>query len=263
MEFIYLFLNREIATPIIVLFCGIILYFIIKRLIKRLFLLKKIDVKRQKTIINIFTNLVKYIIIVFSLIVILDAFGVETKAIIASVGVVGLIIGLALQDVIKDFVAGMFIILENQYVIGDYVTIDGFYGKVINFGLKSTKLLSFTGEVKTIPNRYIEQTINHSVENPVLNVIIPLSANYDIPKTKELINNVCKRLTKELINIKSDITLIGVVGVSSVYVRYRINVTIEPLTALSTQDAILVAIKTEVAQNEDKLLIRGKNGKVI
>ena len=61
----------------------------------------------------------------------------------------------------------MSIILENQYRIGDTVTIKGFRGEVIYLGIKSTKLRSLTGEIMIIPNHLIEQVINHSLEKSV------------------------------------------------------------------------------------------------
>ena len=52
--------------------------------------------------------------------------------------------------------------MENQYAVGDHVTIGGFRGEVISFGLKTTKIKSYNGEIKVISNRMAEQTINHS-----------------------------------------------------------------------------------------------------
>lgn len=255
MELIINLFKPKVYMPIITISLIIISYFFIKRLISRLFIRKNIDFKRQQTIINVFTNAIKYLLVAFVIIIILDAVGIDTKTIIASLGIVGLVIGLALQDVIKDFIAGFFIILENQYKIGDCVTIDGFFGKVVSFSFKTTKLLSFTGELKTIPNRYIEQTINHSVENPTIHVVVPLSAEYDINKTKEIINKVCEKLSLELKNVKSKVVLTGVISVSKIYVKYRISVTIEPLTAVSTTDMILSTIQTEINKHRKKLLI--------
>ena len=95
---------------------------------------------------------------------ILDIFGIDTKTLIASLGVVGLVAGLAVQDTLKDFVAGMSIILENQYRVGDTITIKGFRGEVISLGIKSTRLRSLTGEIMIVPNHLIEEVINHSLK---------------------------------------------------------------------------------------------------
>ena len=64
---------------------------------------------------------------------ILDIFGVDTKSLIASLGVLGLVVGLALQDLLKDFISGMTIIFENQYCIGDIISVGDFKGEVKYF----------------------------------------------------------------------------------------------------------------------------------
>ena len=77
---------------------------------------------------DLVTNIVKYFIIVIVFLIILEIFGVDTKALIASLGVLGLVAGLAVQDTLKDFIAGITIIVEDQYEIGDWVKINNFKG---------------------------------------------------------------------------------------------------------------------------------------
>ena len=132
------FLKQEIIIPSSTILFSIIIYLILKRVIYRIFSIKRIDERRKNTIISVFTNIIKYIVIAFCGLIILDALGVETKAIITSLGVAGLVIGLSFQDILKDFIAGLFIILENQYAVGDHITI-GNFRKVISFGLKQLK----------------------------------------------------------------------------------------------------------------------------
>ena len=111
---------------------------------------------------------------------ILDIFGVDTATLIASLGVVGLVAGLAIQDTLKDFVAGISIILENQYRVGDTITVKGFRGEVINLGIKTTHIRAYTGEVMIIANHLIEEVINHSVEKSLAVIDIPVSYDTNI-----------------------------------------------------------------------------------
>ena len=92
-------------------------------------------------------------------------YGVDTSGIIASLGVAGLVIGLALQDIIADFVAGIFILFDDQYIIGDVVEINGFKGEVIGFGLMSTKIKNATGDVLIISNSSFKEVVNFSRTN--------------------------------------------------------------------------------------------------
>ena len=146
-DFLDKVLVKEIVGPILIVLVSIVVYLIIKNVIDRVFTIKNryLDKRKTKTINGLINNLIKYFIVIIDAVMILDIFGIDTKTLIASLGVVGLVAGLAVQDTLKDFVAGMSIILENQYRIGDTITIKGFRGEVIALGIKSTKIRSYTG----------------------------------------------------------------------------------------------------------------------
>ena len=76
-----------------------------------------------------------------------------------------MVIGLAFQGILKDIIAGISLIFENSYNIGDTVTINNFKGEVIYMGMKSTKIKAATGEVLIINNGSITEVINHTIEN--------------------------------------------------------------------------------------------------
>ena len=117
---------------------GLILFGILKRVVSRAINSKRID-NRKMTIISLVNNIIKYVIFIFVVLSILKVYGVDTSSILASVGILGLVIGLAIQDIIADFLKGVFIIFDNQYTIGDFVEINGFKGEVISLGLMNTK----------------------------------------------------------------------------------------------------------------------------
>ncbi len=256
------FLKKEFLsitlTLIVKILIILLVYFLLKKIIKNIFLARKIDKKKKATIVSLFNNIVKYTLIIFCALFILDAFGIETKAIVASLGVAGLVIGLSLQDIIKDFIAGMFIILENQYGVGDYVTIGNFKGKVISLGLKTTKVESYTGEIKTIPNRYVDQAINHSLKNQVLIIDIPVTNEYDISNTKKILEEVCTKLTKELKNIRSEVKLIGVNSMTHLLIEYRIKVEVLPLEEALVRDQILSNVRNALVKHKENLISVGK-----
>ena len=88
---------------------------------------------------------------------ILDVYGIDTKSILASLGVFTAVLALALQDILKDFVAGITIMLEGQYRIGDTITVNSFKGEVISLTLKTTRVKAYTGEIKIFANRNISE----------------------------------------------------------------------------------------------------------
>ena len=108
--------------------------------------------KRKSTVVGLINNIIKYLIAIIIIIMVLNIYGVNTKSIVASIGIVGAVIGLAFQDIIKDFLAGIFIIFDNAYAVGDWIKIDNFKGEVISMGLKTTKLRAYTGEIMILSN---------------------------------------------------------------------------------------------------------------
>ena len=148
--------SKQFYLPIIYIVVGIILYGVIASSINRVSNFKfkknaKTD-KKRITIISVVKNLIKYFIAIIVILAILSVYGVDTTSIIASLGIVGVVLGLACQDIAKDFLAGIFNIFDEAYAVGDTVKINGFMGEVISTGLKDTKIKAYTGEVMTISN---------------------------------------------------------------------------------------------------------------
>ena len=88
--------------------------------------------------------------------------GVDVTSILAAAGVLGVAVGFGAQSLVKDVITGFFLLFENQFSVGESVTIDGFTGTVLELGLRSTKIKSGEGDVLTIPNGSIVKVVNHS-----------------------------------------------------------------------------------------------------
>ena len=101
---------------------------------------KRLD-KKGKTMIKLFTNTVKYLIITIAIALILQVYGINVNSLIAGLGLVSVIAGLAIQDPLKDIVSGINIITDDYYSLGDVINIDGIEGKVIQLGVRTTKIL--------------------------------------------------------------------------------------------------------------------------
>ncbi|XOB42598.1 MAG: mechanosensitive ion channel family protein [Candidatus Nealsonbacteria bacterium] len=107
---------------------------------------------RIETLIAVFEGALKFIIWIVALLMILPEFGLEIAPILASVGVVGLAVGMASRDIVSDFIAGLFIILENQYYIGEKIKVSGIEGRVKEITLRKTVIESSDGSIHSIPN---------------------------------------------------------------------------------------------------------------
>lgn len=218
-------LKREIILPIIIFIICSFLCFISKKIIYGFFgkiLHKNRDIGRQKTILNLIDNIVKIILIAFSIILILEVYGINTKTLLASIGIIGLITGLAIQDLLKDFIVGFSIIFEDQFSIGDWVSIGGFKGEVMPSNLRTTKLRAYTGEIKIIYNRNINEVINYSTESTNLLVDISVSYDADIKKVKSVLDKICNEFKKKF-DLK-EIECIGIQELTESSINFRIVV---------------------------------------
>ena len=143
----------------------------------------------------------------------------------------------------------MSIIFENQFYVGDTIEVNGFKGEVIHLGLKTTKLKSYTGEVKIIANRNITEVVNYNLANSLAIVDFQIAYEDNNEKAEEILKQLCKKLTNELKNIKGSVNLLGITKLDSSGVEYRITVETVPLKHYEIEREILKAVKLELEQN--------------
>ena len=134
---------------------------------------------RAKTVITLLDGIIKYGCAIALIFLILEAFGVNTTAIWESVGVLTLIVGLGAQSLIADIIAGVFIIFENEYSVGEIVSIDDFRGTVSEIGIRATKVLDLAGNIKIINNSDIKNVVNLSRELSI--AVVDCEFPYDVP----------------------------------------------------------------------------------
>lgn len=204
-EIVNILLSRKVVVPILVIVFSVLIYFCLKKIIKKVLTLKlsgvRVNDRRHKTTISLIDNVLKYFIAIVAILMILDVYGIDTKSLIASLGVMSLVLGLALQDFLKDIIAGITIIFEDQYAVGDVVTIGTFKGKVSYLGIKSTRITAYTGEVLIIANRNIDKVVNHSLEKNIVIMDIPVAYETNLDSVRDVLQNICEELSKEL-NLK-------------------------------------------------------------
>lgn len=147
---------------------------------------------RGLTISSLICNLINWVTAIIIIIIILSAFGVDTTALITGAGVVTLIVGLGMQSLIADIVAGLFIVFENEFNVGDWVTVDGYRGEVVSIGIRTTKLKA-AGNVKIINNSDLRGVINHDADASVAKTLIDVEYDAKLPEVEKLIKkNVAK-----------------------------------------------------------------------
>ena len=192
--------TKEVITTICIVLFAFLFYMAIKQLISRVFLRKARHHSNKKalTLLTILTNVAKYIILAIALLMILSTWGVDTKALVASLGVAGAVAGLAMQDMIKDFIGGADILTEDQFKVGDNIEVNGFRGNVIYLGMKITKIRAYTGEVKIIANRNINEVINYSLMSSICVVDIGLSYDNKIDQAETVLQTAIDNASKRV-----------------------------------------------------------------
>lgn len=215
-------LDKRFYLPISYITVGIIIYLVICSVINRALNLKNkhINVKKQNTIVNLIKSVFKYLIVIIVIIMILSLYGVDTSSIIASIGIVGVVIGLAFQDILKNLLAGISIIFDNHYMVGDTVKINDFTGEVISLGLQSTKIKSYTGEVFIIGNSQITNVVNYSQEDSRVVIGIPVSYDTDISKLEDVLEGLRSKI--EGISDVISYELLGVDDLADSAIIYKV-----------------------------------------
>lgn len=167
----------------------IVVVLIVSRLLRLMF--KKIMQKsnRAKTVITLLDGIIKYGAAIILIFLVLDAFGFNSKAIWESVGIITLIVGLGAQSLIADIIAGVFIIFENEYNVGEIVTIDDFRGTVTEIGIRATKITDCAGNIKIINNSDIKNVVNLSRELSLAVVDCEFSYHVPLEKVEKLLKD--------------------------------------------------------------------------
>jgi moderate conductance mechanosensitive channel len=124
--------------------------------------------KRAKTLGQIVRSIGNVFIYSILLFMILNLSGIDIRPILASAGIIGLAVGFGAQSLVKDLVSGLFILLENQYGIGDKVKIGSFVGNVIKITMRSTVLMDDDKKVYYISNGLIKDVTNMSQQNKTI-----------------------------------------------------------------------------------------------
>jgi len=153
--------------------------------------------KRGKTLSRVIRNTVGILIGLVVLFTILAEIGVNIGPALASLGIVGLAVGFGAQSLVKDIINGLFILIENQYGMGDVVKIAGITGLVEEINLRRTILRDLDGVVHYIPNGEINVASNLTKEFSRVNMNISVAYGEDLDRVIRVINAVCGDMAQE------------------------------------------------------------------
>ena len=176
---------RIISLCILTLTVSAILRFLLTKMAAS----KNLTKKTGRAIIELLCNLVKYAAYIVLLFLILNAVGVNTAELLAGIGILGLIIGLGVTSLIEDIVAGIFIIAERIFDVGDIIVLDGYRGTVVSIGIRSTKIADVGGDILTVRNSSIGSVVNLTDRTSCAALTIPLAPQESLDHVEEVIKN--------------------------------------------------------------------------
>ena len=156
----------------------------------------KLGNRHAETIKSLVCNCAKYAVVIYAIIFGLSILGVNMMAVIASLGVLGLIVGFGAQTLIEDVITGLFIIFEGQFHVGDIVTIDDFRGTVTSIGIRTTQLTDAGGNIKIINNSDIRTLTNLSDKSSAAVVDVGISYDADLVKAEQVVGELLTQLPK-------------------------------------------------------------------
>lgn len=153
--------------------------------------------KRAKTLGSIINSTLTIIVAFVALMMVLQEFNIKIMPILAGAGIAGLAIGFGAQTLVKDVINGFFILLENQYYVGDIIKVKDVAGAVEDINLRRTVLRDMEGAVHFIPNGQITQVANLTRDWSGLIVEVGVAHKEDIEEVSEVLNQIGQELAQD------------------------------------------------------------------
>ncbi|MCK4240399.1 MAG: mechanosensitive ion channel family protein [Candidatus Atribacteria bacterium] len=232
-----LLLWGKLITIIIILVVAKIALSIIYKLIeKSLTPLKKSKnykkrISRANTLIPLLQSISKYVIYFIAGVMALRELGVDTTAIIASAGVVGLAVGFGAQSFVKDVLSGAFLLFEGTISVGDSINVGEHSGKVEVIGLRNIHLRKFSGELRVIPNGEVASFGNFNKGYMRAIVEVGVAYEQDVEKGMKTLEEIANKWAQENQDIVLEPPMIqGILSLGSSEVILRIATKVKPMT---------------------------------
>ena len=181
---------------------------------------------RAKAVAGLLVSTGTFVIVTVAVLVGLAQVGVNVTPLIASAGVAGIAIGFGAQTIVRDFLSGVFMILESQYGVGDVVTVNGITGSVEDVGLRITRLRDAEGTLWYVTNGSVTELGNRSQGWSLAVVDVPVGYGADLAKVKRLLTDTTLALQRDpkwSVRIMSDEPQVSVESMTPLGVTIRIR----------------------------------------
>ena len=183
----------NLCQSILIIGIAVVLAYLISLLAKITF-----KTKKGQTLSKLFVSFLKWIIAITAIFFVVAAWGASTTITLASAGILTLIIGLGSQSLVADILAGLFIVFEGDFQVGDIVVIDGWRGEVQAIGIRTTKLIDAGGNVKIISNNEIKSIINQTQELSLAKCYVGIPYSERIEKVEAIIADNMDKIKEKI-----------------------------------------------------------------
>lgn len=214
-------------------------------------LLSKRRSQRARTIGSVLRSGTTFVVYGVAFTLVLGELGINLGPIIASAGILGIALGFGAQNLVKDFLSGMFMLVEDQYGVGDVVDLGSATGKVEAVGLRVTTLRDTKGTVWYVRNGEVQRVGNSSQDYSVAVVDLPIGHDADIPASTELASRIATELTADGSSLADEVLeppeVLGIESISSDGVTLRITAKVQAGRQWVVQRALLAGLKEAFA----------------
>ena len=181
---------------------------------------------RAAAVASLLMSVGTFVIAAVAVLFALGSIGINIAPLLASAGIAGIAIGFGAQTIVRDFLSGVFMILENQYGVGDVVTINGITGTVEDVGLRITTVRDFDGTVWYVTNGSVTELGNRSQGWSVAVVDVPVAHGADLEQAKSVLVTTVTELQQDGVwanRIMPDEPVVGVESITATAVTIRIR----------------------------------------
>ncbi len=180
---------------------------------------------RAGTILRMLSSLISYLAAFLILYLCCVDFGMPTTALMASAGIVSVVIGIGANSLVGDIIAGVFLLLEGSVQVGDLIEVDGFEGYVQEPGIRMTTLYSrITGQVKIIPNKEVMNVIHKSMHPAIMMLDYQIAYEEDLARAERLLKEELNRMEGTIPTLIGKPVYMGVSALEQNGVNLRIRI---------------------------------------
>ena len=212
--------NIFALTTSVFLLCA--MYVIVVLLNQVLYRVAKYSDMRVETVCLLIKNAIKYVCVIVFVYYGLSQFGVQTQTLLASAGILTMMVSFGAKDLVSDIIAGFFTIVEGTYKVGDYVTVGNWSGIVAQIGLRTTRIRSFA-ETKIISNSAIRDVVNANGDVARMVLKVPIAYDSDLPAVEAMLNEELPKLMDVIPGLLKPPTYEGVESVDGGKVNLNIT----------------------------------------